>query len=75
MLDEWTFNGHTFALIDARAVRGTWLVLMDTEVLMERIYCRPELWAKLCDFLPACTTRNDGEYVEIRRRCPERSRH
>ena len=38
MLDEWTFNGHTFALIDARAVRGTWLVLMGTEVLMERSY-------------------------------------
>ena len=41
MLDEWTFNGHTFALIDARAVRGTWLVLMDTEVLMERSTYKP----------------------------------
>jgi hypothetical protein len=41
MLDEWTFNGHTFALIDARDVRGTWLVLMDTEVLMERSTYKP----------------------------------
>ena len=41
MLDEWTFNGHTFALIDARAIRGTWLVLMDNEVLMERSTYKP----------------------------------
>jgi len=41
MVEQWTFRGHTFALIDARDVRGAWVVLMDDRVLMERTTYRP----------------------------------
>ena len=33
---------------------------------MERLAHNPDLWRMLRDFLPACTTRNDGQSVEVR---------
>ena len=33
---------------------------------MERLARNPNLWLMLRDFLPACTTRNDGHSVEVR---------
>ena len=34
---------------------------------MERLDRNPEVWRMLRDFLPACTTRNDGRSVAVRR--------
>ena len=34
---------------------------------MERLHRNPKVWRMLRDFLPACTTRNDGQSVAVRR--------